>query len=84
MRGYGEGSVGSGRNYVAGTAELHFPLIAPVEVGVDRRSGMGRGAGEGGGEGLRSICQIEFAVRQNKETALQHDGRDWYSDKLYG
>lgn len=32
VRGYGEGSVGSGRNYVAGTAELHFPLIAPVEV----------------------------------------------------
>ncbi|KAL3145356.1 hypothetical protein ABBQ38_001612 [Trebouxia sp. C0009 RCD-2024] len=31
VRGYGEGSVGSGRNYVAGTAELHFPLIAPVE-----------------------------------------------------
>ena len=34
VRGYGEGSVGSGRNYVAGTAELHFPLIAPVEVHV--------------------------------------------------
>ena len=32
VRGYGEGSVGSGRNYVAGTAELHFPLVAPFEV----------------------------------------------------
>ena len=32
VRGYGEGSVGSGRNYVAGTAELHFPLVAPLEV----------------------------------------------------
>ncbi len=32
VRGYSEGGVGSGRNYVAGTAELHFPLMAPVEV----------------------------------------------------
>ena len=32
VRGYSEGGVGSGRNYVAGTAELHMPLIAPVEV----------------------------------------------------
>ncbi len=32
VRGYSEGGVGSGRNYVAGTAELHWPLIKPVEV----------------------------------------------------
>ena len=39
VRGYGEGSVGSGRNYVAGTAELHFPLVAPFEVTVYMRRG---------------------------------------------
>lgn len=39
VRGYGEGSVGSGRNYVAGTAELHFPLVAPFEVMVHMHSG---------------------------------------------
>ena len=32
VRGYSEGGVGSGRNYVAGTAELHWPLVKPVEV----------------------------------------------------
>ncbi|DBB13937.1 TPA: hypothetical protein ACH3X3_000916 [Trebouxia sp. C0006] len=30
VRGYSEGGVGSGRSYVAGTAELHFPLVAPL------------------------------------------------------
>ncbi len=33
MRGYGEGGVGSGRSFVAGTAELHYPIYGPVEVG---------------------------------------------------
>lgn len=32
VRGYGEGAVGSGKRYISGTAELHFPLIQPVEV----------------------------------------------------
>ena len=32
VRGYSEGGVGSGRNYVAGTAEMHLPLFKPVEV----------------------------------------------------
>ena len=32
MRGYSEGGVGSGRSYVAGTAELHYPIYGPVEV----------------------------------------------------
>ena len=32
VRGYSEGGVGSGRNYAAGTAELHFPLIKPLQV----------------------------------------------------
>ena len=32
VRGYSEGGVGSGRSYVAGTAELHFPLVAPLGV----------------------------------------------------
>ena len=36
VRGYSEGGVGSGRNYVAGTAELHWPLIKPVEVRLRR------------------------------------------------
>lgn len=36
VRGYSEGGVGSGRNYVAGTAELHFPLIAPLGVSLSR------------------------------------------------
>lgn len=59
VRGYGEGSVGSGRNYVAGTAELHFPLIAPVEVGIDRHAKLRGPQGQGwagGGKGFRSIC----------------------------
>ena len=38
VRGYSEGGVGSGRNYVAGTAELHWPLIKPVEVSTPQRS----------------------------------------------
>ena len=38
VRGYSEGGVGSGRNYVAGTAELHWPLIKPVEVGAPQRT----------------------------------------------
>lgn len=32
VRGYSEGGVGSGRNYVVGTAEIQFPLHGPVEV----------------------------------------------------
>ncbi len=32
VRGYSEGGVGSGRNYAAGTAELHFPLFKPLQV----------------------------------------------------
>ena len=32
VRGYSEGGVGSGRSYVAGTAELHYPIYGPVEV----------------------------------------------------
>jgi Omp85 superfamily domain len=32
VRGYSEGGVGSGRNYGAGTAELHFPLFKPLQV----------------------------------------------------
>ena len=32
VRGYSEGGTGTGRNYVAGTAELHVPLVSPVEV----------------------------------------------------
>ena len=31
VRGYGEGGVGSGRNYMTGSAELHVPLVAPLE-----------------------------------------------------
>ena len=34
VRGYSEGGVGSGRSYVAGTAELHAPIYGPVEVGL--------------------------------------------------
>jgi outer membrane protein insertion porin family len=33
VRGYSEGGVGSGRNYVAGTAALQWPLYGPLEVG---------------------------------------------------
>lgn len=31
VRGYGEGSVGTGRYYVVGSTELHFPLFSPLE-----------------------------------------------------
>ena len=31
VRGYGEGGVGAGRNYISTTSELHLPLIAPLE-----------------------------------------------------
>jgi outer membrane protein insertion porin family len=31
VRGYGEGSVGTGRYYVVGSSELHFPLFSPLE-----------------------------------------------------
>lgn len=31
VRGYSEGGVGSGRKYVATTAEIHWPLIGPLE-----------------------------------------------------
>jgi outer membrane protein insertion porin family len=31
VRGYNEGGVGSGRNYVSGTAEIHFPLIQSLQ-----------------------------------------------------
>ena len=32
VRGYSEGGVGSGRNYVTGTAGLHWPIFGPVDV----------------------------------------------------
>ncbi|KAI7843074.1 hypothetical protein COHA_003245 [Chlorella ohadii] len=32
VRGYSEGGVGSGRNYVAGSAELRIPLVSPIEA----------------------------------------------------
>ena len=32
VRGYSEGGVGSGRNYVAGTAALQWPIYGPVDV----------------------------------------------------
>lgn len=31
VRGYAEGGVGTGRNYIASTAEVRFPLVAPLE-----------------------------------------------------
>jgi len=31
VRGYNEGGVGSGRNYVSGTAEIHFPLFQSLQ-----------------------------------------------------
>lgn len=31
VRGYGEGAVGTGRYYVVGSGELHFPLFSPLE-----------------------------------------------------
>jgi len=31
VRGYGEGAVGTGRHYVVGSGELHFPLFSPLE-----------------------------------------------------
>ncbi|BDA46032.1 Outer envelope protein 80, chloroplastic [Coccomyxa sp. Obi] len=31
VRGYSEGGVGSGRNYVTGTAGLHWPIFGPVD-----------------------------------------------------
>ena len=31
VRGYGEGAVGTGRYYVVGSSELHFPLFSPLE-----------------------------------------------------
>lgn len=46
VRGYGEGGVGSGRSYVSGTAELHVPLVAPLEgtLFVDYGSDLGSGS----------------------------------------
>ena len=32
VRGYSEGGVGSGRNYIAGTTALQWPMFGPVEV----------------------------------------------------
>ncbi|KAL4449506.1 hypothetical protein ABPG77_007150 [Micractinium sp. CCAP 211/92] len=32
VRGYNEGALGTGRNYVTGSAELRIPLVAPVEA----------------------------------------------------
>lgn len=32
VRGYSEGGVGSGRNYVTGTAALQWPMFGPVDV----------------------------------------------------
>ena len=46
VRGYNEGAVGSGRNYVSGTAEVHFPLVAPLQgtIFCDYGSDLGSGA----------------------------------------
>ncbi|KAI8106913.1 hypothetical protein M9434_001566 [Picochlorum sp. BPE23] len=46
IRGYGEGSVGSARNYVAGTAEIRFPIVAPLggTVFADYGTDLGSGA----------------------------------------
>jgi len=46
IRGYGEGSVGSARNYVAGTAEIRFPIVSPLggTVFVDYGTDLGSGA----------------------------------------
>ena len=46
MRGYSEGGVGSGRSYVAGTAELHYPIYGPVEVRTSQSVRHGRGDGK--------------------------------------
>ena len=32
VRGYSEGGAGTGRNFVSGTAELHVPVVSPIEV----------------------------------------------------
>ncbi len=32
VRGYSEGGVGSGRNYIASTTALQWPMFGPVEV----------------------------------------------------
>lgn len=34
VRGYSEGGVGSGRNYVAGTTALQWPVFGPVDVSI--------------------------------------------------
>ena len=45
IRGYGEGSAGSARNYVAGTTEIRFPIVNPfggtifMDYGTDLGSG---------------------------------------------
>jgi outer membrane protein insertion porin family len=46
VRGYAEGGVGTGRRFAAATAELHFPLLAPVEgtLFADVGSDLGSGA----------------------------------------
>lgn len=46
IRGYGEGSVGSARNYLAGTAEIRFPIVAPLggTVFADYGTDLGSGA----------------------------------------
>ena len=46
IRGYGEGSVGSARNYIAGTAEVRFPIFSPLEGAVfgDYGTDLGSGA----------------------------------------
>jgi outer membrane protein insertion porin family len=46
IRGYGEGSVGSARNYIAGTAEVRFPIVSPLEGAVfgDYGTDLGSGA----------------------------------------
>ena len=45
VRGYDEGAVGSGRDYVVGSAELQVPLVQPLEgvVFVDVGSDLGTG-----------------------------------------
>lgn len=46
IRGYGEGNMGSARNYIAGTAEVRFPLVSPLggTIFMDYGTDLGSGA----------------------------------------
>lgn len=45
VRGYAEGGLGSGRNFMVGTCEVHFPLIDPLQgcLFMDYGSDLGSG-----------------------------------------